>query len=491
MIGKLEWVSCGLGALYAATSNPHKVELLTLARTRPLLQREPRQHFAGYNTARGNMQYVLIDAMTKLAERSAATMPWREVKQWRPFSIDALGLVTLLGADEVNKALGTLERRRYTEYLPFLAAYIVAGDRFADEQAGYSLYNITDGITTTELKSWFTRWLSAQKVLNATTIFRWQVSEKPRQIGAVDLVAPLLSFLAVAPLLIFTVLMGDWFGFGNACAIVCSIMVRSFILWQRRRALDSDAAPKSVPVPTMSLDDEKLPNSQSGPHLPDTTSDSSLASVKQLHREQSAPTMEDTVKMLVTRADGKMVTIYAPRRILQVFVREATLPRPKLYHAARYCGWTAFGTQMCILGMSSLLTQIYTVVLLVFSTWAMCHSFSFDIGRRTSTRPAKDGSSSEYIETHFGTKLEVEQENPRHGEGGGMDKRMHAYVRLQPDSKQEAMLKHWSMLPFDGVPWYDDFHQAKETYAARVAGSLSKSSLSSASSQHSSLAPAK
>lgn len=147
-----------------------------------------------------------IDAMTKLAERSAATMPWREVKQWRPFSIDALGLVTLLGADEVNKALGTLERRRYTEYLPFLAAYIVAGDRFADEQAGYSLYNITDGITTTELKSWFTRWLSAQKVLNATTIFRWQVSEKPRQIGAVDLVAPLLSFLAVAPLLIFTVL---------------------------------------------------------------------------------------------------------------------------------------------------------------------------------------------------------------------------------------------------------------------------------------------
>jgi hypothetical protein len=174
-----------------------------------------------------------------------------------------------------------------------------------------------------------------------------------------------------------------------------------------------------------------------------------------------------------------MVTIYAPRHILTIFVREAELPHPKLYHSARYCGWTAFGVQMCILGMSSLFTQIYTVVLLVFGTWAMCHSFSFDLGRDRLTACAEDGSTSEYVTTRFGNKLEVEQENPRHGERGSMDKRMHAYVRLQPNEKQEAMLKHWSMLPFDGVPWYDAFHQAKADYALRVAKCSTESSLSS------------
>jgi hypothetical protein len=150
-----------------------------------------------------------LDNMANLVQRSVNPMPWRDVKQWRPFSIDALGLVTLLGAEEVNKALGTLERRRYTEYLPFLAAYIIAGDRFVDEQAGHSLYNVTDGITTTELKGWFTRWLSSQRVSNATTVFRWRVSGKARHVEAADMVAPMLSFLCVTPLLVCTILVSQ------------------------------------------------------------------------------------------------------------------------------------------------------------------------------------------------------------------------------------------------------------------------------------------
>ncbi|GIZ43057.1 hypothetical protein CKM354_000630000 [Cercospora kikuchii] len=432
------------------------------------------------------MVFGLLDAIFELVRRNVDAMPWHEVKQWRPFSIDALGLVTLLGAEEANKALGTLERRRYTEYLPFLAAFIIAGDRFADEQAGHSLYNITDGITTTELKGFFTRWLSSQRVLNATTIFRWQVSKETRKIGLTDLVAPLLSFVAVAPLLVSTILMGDWFGLGNACAIVCSILVRSFILWQRRRALDSVAAPETVVDVQTSLQSEKLPRyrEKSLPSTPSTHS--SLESVRQLHRESSAPTSDDIVKLLVTRADGKMITIYTPRQILNIFVREAKLSHPRTYHLVRYCGWAAFGVQMCILGMASLFTQIYTVVLLVFSTWAMSHSFDFDVGRKKSTAVAEDGTLSEYMNTHFGNKLEVEQENPWHGEGGGVDKRMHAYVRLQPTDRQEAMLKHWSMLPFEGVPWYDNYYQAKVDYAASVARVPLKPPLLSDPSQRSS-----
>ena len=140
-----------------------------------------------------------IDMLMDLQRRSVQ-MPWHGIKQWNPFKIDALGLITLLGADEVNQSIGTLQRRRFTEYLPLLAAFIVAGDRFNSEQPGFALYNITDGITTTELKGWFTRWLTAQKIRTGTTVFRWHVREKPHRFTETQMIAPLLSFIAIAPL---------------------------------------------------------------------------------------------------------------------------------------------------------------------------------------------------------------------------------------------------------------------------------------------------
>jgi hypothetical protein len=77
-----------------------------------------------------------FDYIRSLAED--ADSPLRGLKEWKPFGIDALGLVTLLGAEEINKSVGTLQRRRITECLPLLAAFVVAGDRFTEEQPGYS-----------------------------------------------------------------------------------------------------------------------------------------------------------------------------------------------------------------------------------------------------------------------------------------------------------------------------------------------------------------
>ena len=39
---------------------------------------------------------------------------------WRQFPLDALGLVTLIGAEEVNQAVGKLVSSRYTTILPLL-----------------------------------------------------------------------------------------------------------------------------------------------------------------------------------------------------------------------------------------------------------------------------------------------------------------------------------------------------------------------------------
>lgn len=47
-----------------------------------------------------------------------AMLPWSHLKAWQPFRLDALGLVTLLGADEVNNAVGRLVKSRWLEYMP-------------------------------------------------------------------------------------------------------------------------------------------------------------------------------------------------------------------------------------------------------------------------------------------------------------------------------------------------------------------------------------
>jgi hypothetical protein len=74
-------------------------------------------------------------------------LPLQDVKHWSQestFHIDALGLVTLLGSEEVNLSVGHLQRRRYTEYLPLLAAFVIAGNRFTSEQTGFVIYNLND-----------------------------------------------------------------------------------------------------------------------------------------------------------------------------------------------------------------------------------------------------------------------------------------------------------------------------------------------------------
>ena len=85
------------------------------------------------------------------------SLPLQGLSRWAPFKIDALGLVTLLGQEEVNAKLGRLVREGYLDFMPLLGAFVIAGDLFRDRQAGFNLYNITSGITTPEMAGWFTR----------------------------------------------------------------------------------------------------------------------------------------------------------------------------------------------------------------------------------------------------------------------------------------------------------------------------------------------
>ncbi|KAK3052511.1 hypothetical protein LTR09_006365 [Extremus antarcticus] len=96
---------------------------------------------------------------------------------WSPFRLDALRLVTLLGADEVARAIGSWMHNSLTDYLPVLGAFKVVSDQIAAFEPGFSLYNISDGIWLTELAPWFTRWLAIHMNWNYTVLY-WDVEEK-------------------------------------------------------------------------------------------------------------------------------------------------------------------------------------------------------------------------------------------------------------------------------------------------------------------------
>jgi hypothetical protein len=370
-----------------------------------------------------------MDAITsRVQQLTARSTPLHDIKSWSEkstFSIDALGLVTLLGAEEVNQSVGHLQRRRYTEYLPLLAAFVIAGNRFTAEQPGFVIYNLTDGITSTELKGWFTRWLMSQNVNNATTVLTWR--ERKHHTRATSLIAPALAFFLVAPLLICTILIGDWYGVGNAGAIIMSIFTRVFLLWQLRHARDNTA---------------NNPKNQ-----------------------------EKWKDLCIIRSDGKMVTCRVPAPVLMTFTMDCEVKHKKWYKMARRLGWLALGVHMCILGMCTLFTQIYTVILLVLSTWALCSDFGFDIGRKWQSPKATDEFAEKESTIPFNEKWEVvktdhpkkkKSSDPKDPEPLKWDRRGVAWARIKPTEMQETLMKRWNLLPYEeNQGWWEDYKNIK------------------------------
>lgn len=393
-----------------------------------------------------------MDANTSSNLLIPRTLPLENVKEWSQnvnFEIDALGLVTLLGADEVNLAVGTLQRRRYTEYLPLLAAFVISGNRFTAEQPGFILYNLSDGITSTELKGWFTRWLMSQKINNATTVFEWRASEKATP--GVNLIAPTLSTMLVTPLLVCTILMGDWYGVGNSVAIIISIFTRLYLVTKLRQARD-----------TQIQNCKKSPAQNPG-----------TMSVAPEEKNGKDALENDALKVLcVIRSDGKMVTVKVPAEILGTFTKDCTLTSPHIYNWVRRAGWVALGAHMCILGMCTLFTQIYTVLLLVLSTWALSSNFGSDLQHEVEANAGGHDLPEKTVRIPFNKEWDViKQDYPKEkkldpkvaGSSTDCDRRQVAWARIQADEGfYGRMMDRWNLFPDrDNKPWWDEYAIAK------------------------------
>ena len=258
--------------------------------------------------------------------------PWHDtLSSWADSTnlhVDALGLVTILGADEVDARIGRLVPSRYVEFLPLLGAFVLAGNRFTEKKPGFNLYNLSSGITTGELAGWLSRWLKAQDFHQIHHKIYWDVKPAPRSRDAGFWFALLAIGLPFNGMLVaLTILAGDWWGFANAMAMVMSVIVRSILVSQNRGGIDSIIA--------------------------------------DLSQEELKPRR----KVIVVMEDSKVVTMSAPDGLIKnVLAPNPTVPKPRLYRFVRWVGWAAFAVHIVSIGMASLTVQICTVVLLMVST---------------------------------------------------------------------------------------------------------------------------
>ena len=351
--------------------------------------------------SRSNLSTTLA-AMANCTEHFvlACRMPMHYVWNWSPFHIDALGLVTLIGAEQVNAAVGRLVSSRYTEFLPLLGAYVIAGNSFTDAYSGFAIYNISAGIMTTDLAGWFTRWCLAQDFSRGCSSITWTVQEGPsgekqreRQVQSrIDTsIALLVGVVANGFLLAFTILQGDWWGLANAVSMVVSIAVRWYLIKKNRDAIDAAV------------------NNNYGPNSAD----------------------RQPAKCFITFNDGKQINMYAPQKLVKaVFIdKPAVNQRSWLapYFVMRMVGWIGFSAHVITIGMSGLATQIVTVFIIVVSTAMTVFKFG-----------CKDNL--------IGSKLHAEIRRPGPGES---ERRQDAFIDLGLTDAEEGDMKFWNQMPLE------------------------------------------
>lgn len=125
---------------------------------------------------------------------------------------------------------------------------------------------------------------------------------------------------------------------------------------------------------------------------------------------------------------------------------------------------------MCILGMCTLFTQIYTVILLVLSTWALCSDFGFDTGRTPIGDKTPDEFTKKVTKLPFNSDWDViktdhpkwkQSTNPEKQAAVKWDRRQVAWARIQPTLQQEKMMTRWNLLP-ENTSWWEAYNKLKD-----------------------------
>ncbi|KAB5531408.1 hypothetical protein GE09DRAFT_1292169 [Coniochaeta sp. 2T2.1] len=422
--------------------------------------------------------------------------PWHSIlSKWAESTglhVDALGLVTILGAEEVNNSVGRLVSGSYVEFLPLLGAFVLASDRFTEKRPGFTLYNFTSSMKTTELAGWFSRWLKAQEFSQIRDIVTWKVEKCSRsRRWQAFLVRFLLIGLPVNGLLVaLTVLSGDWWGFANAVSMVLSVIVRVFLVSQRQAGIDDTT--------------EKAQAEAVDLHRKEVAAYETDRKLGKLRPKQKPPVHPDEsiAKVIVIMDDSKVVTIRAPEYLIgRIFTKNPQIPNRRLYQFFQTLGWLAFGSHLITLGMSSLHTQIYTTGLLILATIMAVYKVGCDDWRfRQRSRSALLHcwisnrlvvSCSEYRDSYanWATLSDSPAETwQTSGSNAGPDeekglpsprgpnktirseRRQDLFVWLKPDARELQLMEDWYLVPHRNKAWMQDFETKRREHETREDG---------------------
>lgn len=307
------------------------------------------------------------------------------LQNWQPFRIDALGIVTLLGAEQVNRAIGRLVSNPITDYIPLLAAFVVAGDSFSDPIPGFQLYNVSDGIVAGDIAPWFSRWILTQNVSwNSTYLSLGFMGKDRGRRPWTTLVSLVFGVMVLGTLFVVALLMSDWWGLANTASMAVSVIVRRYVLHERAKGLRRGWCAES---------DE---------------------------RWATTP-----VKVLLITPAGQAITIFTLRGVVtEVLLTESKVQHKSIYAAVRMLGWIGFGGHVVSLGMASLVNQLLTIVVLLSSTWIT----TFGIGTDSSV---------------VAGNLKIE----RFEEDLGQESRARVYHRLEMSKEEEELMIRWCLMP--------------------------------------------
>lgn len=291
--------------------------------------------------------------------------PWHQsFSSWAKgtgLRIDALGLVTLLGAEEMDRSIGRLMPSEYFDYLPLLGAFVVAGDRFTEKKTGFILYNISAGIVTTELAGWVSRWIRAQGLYKVRSKVKWEAKDRPIRwtkflVGFISISLPIHGML-----LALTVLSADWWGFANVVSMIISVAVRCGQVSQNQAGIDAN----------IGMAEREARNKM-------TNYEEALQQFEDLQRAGSSvetrsppPEPKDfhDAKVLMVTEDSNILTLVAPNYLIKaIFTTSPRIPNSFFYLTCRAIGWAAFAVHVISIGMAQLPVQICSVVLIIVAT---------------------------------------------------------------------------------------------------------------------------
>lgn len=409
--------------------------------------------------------------------------PWQVLSSWAPFHIDALGIITLLGADEVDAWLGRLALSKWLEYMPLLGGYVFATDQFRKQQSSYLLYNITSGIVTSDLAGWFTRWMQAQEFEVTRSLVYWDVIEEPRIWWSYHLLSGAISFVLTGFLVVLAVVSEDWYGFANAIATIISIAVRAFLLQANRNAIDiavlgAECYPGTFRFALKQW--EKQENDPSGPRKPRPNEDC---------KPNGGKWRPEEAKFLIVLPDSRAVTMIMPEKlVIPVFTKNIISHSSNSYHLVRWVGWIAFGMHIVAIGMAKLPTQLYVIAIMVIPTVLACVGFGCDdskLRKRCHRFLKRENPPNSYV-TWVGSHLratvfewpnDVEfikdektgirrrHQSEKISPGKRSTKRQDLYAWLNLNHEEKESFETWHLLPHlrnHDYTWDSDFEHKRD-----------------------------